>query len=101
MKAKIKATGEILKVADYATITMENCDSYGSPLEYTPESVVLIDDTSVKNNIDWEERRWELIKASFQGFLIHKGSMSDDLLVNRVFELADAVLEKYRKGGKE
>ena len=54
-------------------------------------------ESKVCTEIDWEERRWELIKAAFQGFLVHKGAMSDNLLVDRVFELADAVFEKYRK----
>lgn len=54
-------------------------------------------ESKVCTEIDWEQRRWELIKSTMQGFLVHKGAMLDSLLVNRVFELVDAVLAKYRK----
>ncbi len=42
MKARIKATGEIVNLASYATITLERCDSLGNPIELKPEEVELI-----------------------------------------------------------
>ena len=39
MKAKIKATGEIINIASYAKITLDKCDSYGTPIEVRPEDV--------------------------------------------------------------
>jgi len=68
MKARIKKTNEILQIAEYSKPTMESCDSYGNPLEFAPEEVELINDTDI-NNIDWEQRRYELAKAAMQGIL--------------------------------
>ena len=31
MKARIKKTGEIVNVSEYAKITLEQCDSWGNP----------------------------------------------------------------------
>lgn len=44
MRAGIKNTGEILNIADYATITLDNHDSYGNPIEVKPEEIELIQD---------------------------------------------------------
>ena len=33
MKARIKATGEVFNIASYATVTLDNHDSFGNPLE--------------------------------------------------------------------
>lgn len=103
MKAKIKTTGEILKVADYAVIAMESCDSYGNPLEYSPEAVELIDDTPAKDNIDWEQRRFELVKAAMQGLLsTHSPGLFDKkLLAVLSVDYADTVLAEYMKGGEK
>ena len=45
MKAKILKTGEIVNIAEYAKITLEQCDSWGNPVEVKPEEVELIRDT--------------------------------------------------------
>ena len=42
MKARIKATGEIVNLASYATITLDKCDSLGNPIELKPEEVELL-----------------------------------------------------------
>lgn len=42
MKAKIRKTGEIVNVAEYAKITLDQCDSYGNPIELKPEEIELI-----------------------------------------------------------
>lgn len=42
MKVKIKKTGEIVNLADYAVITLESHDSWGNPIELKPEEVELI-----------------------------------------------------------
>ena len=42
MKAKIKATGEIIKIADYATIALDNHDSWGNPIEMKPEDIAVL-----------------------------------------------------------
>ena len=42
MKARIKKTGEIVNIAEYATIELEMCDSYGDPVCLAPEDIELI-----------------------------------------------------------
>lgn len=45
MKVKIIKTGEIVNIAEYAKITLDQCDSWGNPVEVKPEDVELIRDT--------------------------------------------------------
>lgn len=121
MKARIKKTGEILRVADYTLIAMENCNSRGNPLEYKPEEIEFIPDTPAINEIDWEQRKFELVKAAMQGLLsnpywmgLKKGmankstkspreraSLLQKDIAEEAVEFADAVLAEYRKGGEE
>ena len=39
MQAKIKATGEVFNIASYATVTLDNHDSFGNSLEKKFEEV--------------------------------------------------------------
>lgn len=64
MKAKILKTGEIVNIAEYAKITLDQCDSWGNPVEVKPEEVELIRDTPDyeaefsefrKDNPTWEK----------------------------------------------
>jgi hypothetical protein len=65
MKARVKATGEIINIADYARVTLDRCDSYGNPIELSFDEVEILQERS--DNIDWEQRRYELAKAAMQG----------------------------------
>ena len=67
MKARIKETGEIINISDYARATLDKCDSYGSPIELSFDEVEILQERS--DNIDWEQRRYELAKAAMQGIL--------------------------------
>ena len=67
MKARIKETGEIINIADYARVTLDKCDSYGNPIELSFDEVEILQERS--DNIDWEQRRYELAKAAMQGIL--------------------------------
>lgn len=105
MKARIKATGEILEIAKYSTIAMENCDSYGTPLQYLPEEIEFIDDTIPQEKIDWEQRRFDLVKAAMQGFCSNSAYVANndatvDIAAYAVSQ-ADAVLAEYKKGGNK
>lgn len=62
MKARIKKTGELVNLAPYAKITLNTCDSYGSPIELSPEEVELVKETG-DNGIDWEQRRYEVART--------------------------------------
>lgn len=85
MKAKIKATGEIIDIADYARVTLDRCDSYGNPIELSFDEVEILQERS--DNIDWEQRRYELAKSAMQGIL------SDNTIVGYASSEAD-----YKKG---
>lgn len=87
MKARVKATGEIINIADYARVTLDICDSYGNPLELSFDEVEILQERS--DNIDWEQRRYELAKAAMQGIL------SDEEEVRYACSEAD-----YKKGEK-
>jgi len=64
MKVKIRKTGEIVNIAEYAKITLDICDSNGNPIELNPEEVELIQDVKEENSQspDWEQRRYEIAK---------------------------------------
>lgn len=53
MKARIKATGEIVNLASYATIALDQCDSWGNPIELKPEEVELLQDIT-------EDEHWQI-----------------------------------------
>ena len=65
MKARIKETGEIINISDYARVTLDKCDSYGNPIELSFDEVEILQERS--DNIDWEQRRYELAKSAMQG----------------------------------
>lgn len=60
MKARIKETGEIINIAEYARVALDKCDSYGNPIEIGFDEVEILQEKS--NDIDWEQRRYELAK---------------------------------------
>ena len=77
MKARIKKTGEIVNIASYAKITLESCDSWGNPIEVSPEEIELIDDSQT-NPEEEQLRHLEIIRqqtaiAAMQGLLVHSG----------------------------
>ena len=104
MKARIKETGEIINISDYARVTLDKCDSYGSPIELSFDEVEILQERS--DNIDWEQRRYELAKSAIQGRLSNQ--YGDVLVGERDFEevavssveFADALIAELKKGGK-
>lgn len=94
MKARIKATGKIVE----GVFTDDGMFMYvrGDKLLVTrPENIGI-----VKDDIDFEQRRFELVKAAMQG-LLTVGKPDSNEIVRKSFEYADAVLAEYRKGGEE
>ena len=65
MKARIKKTGEIVNLASYAKITLDQCDSWGNPIEVKPEEVELIAD--VTEDEHWQGVRERAAIAAMQG----------------------------------
>lgn len=74
MKARIKKTGEIINIADYARIDLDVCDSYGNPISVSPNEIELISENN--NSIYWEQRRYEIAKTAMQGILSNQDQVN-------------------------
>lgn len=98
MKARVKATGEIINIADYARVTLDRCDSYGNPIELSFDEVEILQERS--DNIDWEQRRYELAKAAMQGLCSNPHQQIMDADSNMVAEwsigFADSLIKKLK-----
>ena len=96
MKEKIKKTGEIINVAEYAKVTTDKCDSYGTPIEFDYDEVEFIqDDTS---NINWEQRRFILIKGIIQGMCINLDDNANyKLMANYAIKQADTIINLLKE----
>lgn len=109
MRAKIKATGEIMKLADYARITLDACDSRGNPIELSPEEVELIPDLEPKRlylrednfqNINWEQRHYEIAKCAMPFFQqVFKDNYQ--FIAECAVKQADALIAELKKEKKE
>lgn len=98
MKARVKATREIINIADYARVTLDRCDSYGNPIELSFDEVEILQERS--DNIDWEQRRYELVKAAMQGFCSNPHQQIMEADSNMVAEwsigFADSLIKKLK-----
>lgn len=109
MKAKIKATGEIINIASYAKITLDKCDSYGTPIEVRPEEVELI--ANMEEDEHWQDVRERAAIAAMQGILSNSDAFKQYATnkeykkmgdVTKVIALsscmyADALIEQLKK----
>lgn len=104
MKVRIKKTGEIVNIADYARVTLDKCDSFGNPIELGFNEVEILQEPT--SDIDWEQRRYEIAKSALQGFCAN----SDPSMVHgtpfRPFvewsiEMADILIAELKKGGTQ
>ena len=97
MKAKIKATGEIINIASYAKITLDKCDSYGTPIEVRPEDVELI--ANVEEDNYWQNVRIQASIAAMQGIMNFFGSLdyNRETIARLAVEQADALIEELKK----
>jgi hypothetical protein len=98
MKARIKATGEIVKLAEYAKITLDMCDSYGNPIELKPEDVEIIsDDNGDTSTTDWNQVR---VQASIGAMQVILGKNNYDTykdIAAHAVGYADALVKELKK----
>lgn len=105
MKVRIKETGEIINIAEYARVALDKCDSYGTPIEMSFEDVEILQDKS--DDIDWEQRRYEIAKEMMpilsQAYKRVPGG--DDVerfdkkdCAEYAIAYADALIEELKKG---
>ena len=101
MKARIRKTGEIVNIAEYAKITLDKCDSYGTPIEVRPEDVELIQEQTEDEH--WHNVRIQAAIAAMQGALAncYLHSASTYVPYSRIAEesvlYADALIEELKK----
>lgn len=97
MKARIKKTGEIINIASYAKITLDKCDSYGTPIEVRPEDVELI--ANVEEDEHWRDVRERAAIAAMQGVMNFFGSIdyNKETIAKLAVEQADALIEELKK----
>lgn len=97
MIAKLKETGELVEgkiVNNYI-------------FEYIKDNVIfdiIIDRIEIiKDDIDWEQRKFELVKVAMQSLLstCSPGLLDKNLLAALSIDYADTVLAEYRKEGNE
>lgn len=100
MKARIKKTGEIANIADYARVTLDQCDSWGNPIELGFDEVEILQETT--SDIDWEQRRYEISKSVLPCF--RDGSnvwLSAEETAKCAVYYADALIAELKKGGEK
>ena len=93
MKVRIKKTGEIANVADYASIDLEQCDSYGNPLRLSLDDVEFIQEQT-------EDAHWQGIRESAALVALHgaasRGYYSEDCATYAI-NCADRLVEELKK----
>jgi hypothetical protein len=75
MKARIKKTGEIVNISEYARIALDQCDSWGCTVEVKPEDVELIQEKT-------EDEHWQEVRERAAD-----KSKADKTLIRRPFKL--------------
>ena len=97
MKAKIKKTGEIVNIAEYAKITLEQCDSWGNPIEVKPEEIELIQEPT--ENEHWQDVKERAAIAAMQGVMNFFGSIdyNKETIAKLAVKQADVLIAELRK----
>ena len=97
MKARIKKTGEIVNIAEYSTITLEQCNSWGNPIELKPEEVELIQEQTEDEH--WQDVRECAAITAMQGIMNFFGSLdyNKETIAKLAVEQADALIAELKK----
>lgn len=97
MKARIRKTGEIVKLAEYAKITLDMCDSYGNPIELEPEDVEIIaDDNGDTSTTYWNQVRIQAAIGAMQVMLGKNYGTYNDIAAHAV-GYANALVKEMKK----
>lgn len=99
MKARIKATGEVVDVIRplYESRFYRKDDPI---MDYRRDELEFIEDS-----IDWEQRRFELVKAAMQGIFensnISSFKLTHEGIAQCCVKQSDAIIAEYKKGGNK
>lgn len=115
MKAKLK-NGEVINISEYATLSLDKCNSYGDPVEVDIEDIKAIynDDGSilgmpklnpssllqVHNGTDWEKVRIQAAIAAMQGLCSNENFTytNEDGIAKASLSQADALVKILKEG---
>lgn len=99
MKVLVLKTGEVYKSLPNQSILVESCDKYGSPLSFQLEEVNLINEIPkcalILKSVDWEQRRYEMIKDFTAALLSHEGY--NDNTLSMATMLSEKIEERLKK----
>ena len=97
MKAKIKSTGEIVNIAEYARIALDQCDSWGCTIEVKPEDVELIQEQTEDEH--WQDVRERAAIAAMQGVMNFFGSIdyNKETIAKLAVEQADELIKQLKE----
>ena len=100
MKAKIKKTGEIVNIAEYATIELEMCDSYGDPICLAPEDIELIQEQTEDEH--WNDIRERTAIAAMQGLLANNTLFYNNGdakigIIDNAIKYSNKLIEEHKK----
>lgn len=95
MKARIKKTGEVINIADYARVTLDQCDSWGNPVELGFDEVEILSEHTSTISIDWEQRRYEIAKECVAVLMRNEITLEDAAKVS--VKQADALIAELKK----
>ena len=100
MKARIKKTGEIVNIAKYATIELDQCNSWGNPIKVKPEDIELIQEPTKDEH--WQDVRERAAIAAIQGMLsCGEGAFSyqgiTDEIARSAVDYADSLIEELKR----
>lgn len=99
MKARIKKTGEIVNLAEYATIALDEHDSWGNPVELKPEEVELIQEPTEDEH--WQDVRERAAIAALGGLLANTNKVGgEDEFTQVAVDYAD-FWEELKKQNKK
>lgn len=99
MRAKVIRTGEIVDVVKSTTYNPDKIYEDINSDRYWIEDELDFDD--LNPTIDWEQRRFELVKAALQGTMANSNediiAMHEYQVAESCIEYADAVIEKLKE----
>ena len=100
MKCIINSTGEIVDVVSWSAsgLYTDYIDSAGnavtSKLDYNKDFDFI--DNELTSEIDWEQRRYELAKASMQGLLSNPDVVGLDVIIDSI-AFADKMIAQLKQ----
>lgn len=101
MKVRIKKTGEIFKVAEYAKVAMDVCDSYGNPMEYPLNEIEIVEDSSKKlycqPEVNWRQVGIQAAIGAMQAILISRFYDKPSEIIYQAANYASALVRELKE----